>query len=160
VDFFALSTKDYSHWRNFKNDLGFVESAVREIYHPGPANRIGLRFVNRFTRKNTGSKDTTEILQLFRSELTCLIQAEAWLEPAEMLSQIVLVEGKTKLTLRTGFGREKKEPFFVLDFDCFEEGQINLDHLIERIEPYHTKIYDAFRWCLLDESLERFSPRS
>jgi len=78
----------------------------------------------------------------------------------EMLSQTVLGDGKAKLATRTGFGKEKNEPYFVLDFDYYEEGQLPLKNLKRRIDRYHSKIYQAFRWCLLDESLTRFEPLS
>ncbi len=158
TDFFALSTKKYTHWQNFKRDFAVIYQKVEEIFRPGFVNRIGLRFVNRFTLRNTGSKDINELLDLFRPELTCLIRADAWRTPIELLSQIQLEDGKAKLAIRTGFGKEKNEPFFVLDFDYYEEGQKSADGVVRSIEEYHSRIYDAFRWCLLDNSLNRFSP--
>jgi uncharacterized protein (TIGR04255 family) len=160
VDFYALSLKKYTHWQDFLDEFGLVMGSVNDIYRPSFATRIGLRFINRFTKKNTSSKDISEILGLFRQELTCLIQAESWDEPLEMLSQTVIGDGKAKLALRTGFGKEKNEPYFLLDFDYYEEGQLPLTNLIKRIERYHSRIYQAFRWCLLDGSLTRFEPLS
>ena len=57
-----------------------------------------------------------------------------------------------------GFGNEKKTPFFVLDFDYFEEGQLRIEKLTTIVEKYHARIYDAFRWCLKNESLKKFEP--
>jgi len=160
TDFFALSTKKYSRWRDFIRDLDLVASSVINTYRPAFATRIGLRFINRFTRKNTGCKTVPQILDLFRDEITCLLRADAWTEPHEMLAQIVLLDNKAKLALRIGFAREQGEPFFLLDFDYYEEGQMGLGDLANRVKRYHTRIYDAFRWCLLDESLPRFEPLS
>jgi len=160
VDFYALSVKKYTHWHDFLKEFELVLGAVNDIYKPSFATRIGLRFINKFTKKNTSSKDTTEILRLFRQELTCLIEAEPWKEPLDMLSQTVVKDGNAKLALRTGFGREKNEPFFLLDFDYYEEKQLPLQNIIQRIERYHSKIYQAFRWCILDNSLEHFQPLS
>jgi uncharacterized protein (TIGR04255 family) len=159
-DFFALSTKKYTHWSDFLGDLNYVSSAVIGSYQPSYATRIGLRFINRFTRKNTNSKTLEEILSLFREELTCLIRAEVWQEPKEMISQILLKDRKANLTIRTGLGRERNESFFLLDFDYYEEGQISLEDLNRRLDGYHSRIHDAFRWCLLDESLGKFEPLS
>jgi len=153
-----MATKDYSHWSDFLSDLSMVEKTVQELFQPAYGTRIGLRFINKFTRKNTGCETVQEILNLFRSELTYLIQVDAWDEPNEMLSQIVIEDNHAKLALRIRFGKEQKEPFFLLDFDYFEEGQIGLDNLASRMERYHSCIYDAFRWCVKDESLARFQP--
>jgi uncharacterized protein (TIGR04255 family) len=156
--FVALTTKQYTHWGNFQQDLNMAAQAVRNIYHFPYATRIGLRFVNRFTRKNTGCKNLSEILDLFRTELTCLLRTEVWTEPTEMLTQIILKDKQGRLALRSGFGKDQNEVFFVLDFDYFEEGQLPLERLKQRIERYHSRIYEAFRWCLLDDSLTRFEP--
>ena len=86
TDFFALSTKGYSHWSDFLSDLSLVEKTIREIFQPAYGIRIGLRFINKFTKGNTGCKTTQELLTLFRKELICLIQTDAWEELDEMFS--------------------------------------------------------------------------
>jgi uncharacterized protein (TIGR04255 family) len=158
TDFFAFSTNGYTHWEDFLNDFTFIEKAVREEFYPPYTTRNGLRFINRFTRKNTGCKTFDELIDLFRDELTGLIRVDVWTEPNEMLIQIVLPDNQAKLLLRAGFGKEQKEPFFILDFDYFEDKQLDFKNLSGRIKKYHTKIYQAFRWCLKDSSLERFEP--
>jgi uncharacterized protein (TIGR04255 family) len=158
TDFCAITTKSYCQWSTFIEDLNLVGNTVVKKYHPSHATRIGLRFINKFTRKNTKSKTIQEILALFREELTCLIQTEAWQEPNDFISQMVLADNHAKLALRVGFGKEQKEPFFVLDFDYFEDGQLRIENLTSIVQKYHAKIYDAFRWCLKNESLERFEP--
>ncbi len=159
TDFFAITTRSYTHWQDFLQDLSMVEKAIREIYHPAYATRIGLRFVNKFTRKNTKFKNAQEILGLFREELTCLLHTEAWQEPKEMLSQMILADDGANLALRIGYGKEQKEPFYLLDFDYYEEGQLTFKSLTKRVDRYHARIYSAFRWCVREEGLERFEPQ-
>lgn len=158
-DFFALSAKNYTHWSDFLTNLEVVENAAVKVYQLANATRIGLRFINRFTNKNTGCNSARELLSLFRDELTCLIQAEPWTEISEMFTQLVVPDGKAKLAIRAGFGKQGREIFFVLDFDYFEDGSdLPLLKFIDRINRYHSRIYDAFRWCIKDESLSRFEP--
>jgi uncharacterized protein (TIGR04255 family) len=156
ADFLAISTNRYSRWQDFKRDLGVVEETFRKIFQPAYATRIGLRFVNRFTRVNTGSQTMQEVLSLFRSELVGLIQTDGWDEPDEVLSQVIISDQNGKLALRTGYGKDEQGNFFLLDFDYFEDGQKPLDGLLHRVGRYHTRIYDTFRWCLKESSLERF----
>jgi len=158
TDFFALSTTDYTHWHDFVHDFAFIEKAVQDIFAPPITSRIGLRFINQFTRKNTGCTSYKELLGLFRDDLTCFIRSAAWSEPAETISQFVIPDGKAKLTIRFGYGKEQKEPFFVLDYDYFEDGQIEFKNLSNRLNHYHNQIYQAFRWCVKENSLERFEP--
>jgi uncharacterized protein (TIGR04255 family) len=158
TDFFALSTSEYSHWHDFLDNFSFVEHAVQDEFSLPAISRIGLRFINKFTRKNTGCTSYQELLGLFRDDLTCFIRSEAWTEPIETISQFVIPDGKAKLTIRFGFGREQKEQFFILDFDYFEDRQIEFKNLGKRLNQYHNQIYQAFRWCIKENSLERFEP--
>lgn len=158
TDFFALSTIAYTHWHDFIDDYIFVENAVQKEFNFPVTSRIGLRFINQFTRKNTGCSSYHELLGLFREDLTCFIRSEAWSEPEETISQFVIPDGKAKLTIRFGFGKEQKEQFFILDFDYFEDGQIEFKNLSKRLNHYHNQIYQAFRWCIKENSLKRFEP--
>jgi len=158
-DFFAFSTTNYTHWFAFMENLITIEKGVAKVYNISTATRIGLRFINRFTLKNSNFHSTNELLSLFRDELTCIIKAEPWKDPNESLLQLITSDNKAKLAIRVAYGKQKREPFFVLDFDYFEDGKvIPLKKFEDKISFYHSRIYDAFRWCLKDDSLERFSP--
>ena len=98
-EFCAITTKAYCHWDDFIKDIELVGNTVVKTYHPAHATRIGLRFINKFTMKNTYSNSIREVLDLFRGELTCLIQTEAWQDPGEFVSQMVLADNKAKLAL-------------------------------------------------------------
>jgi len=157
-DFIALTSRKYTHWQEFLKSMELAIQALIQQYQPPYATRIGLRFVNRFTLKNTGYETMEQVLGLFRPELTVMLKTDGWADPIEMLSQILLQDEQGKLTLRTVLGKEKDESFFILDLDYFEEEKLGLENLHERLEHYHARIYAAFRWCVLDESLNRFSP--
>ena len=160
VDFFALSTNRYTHWENFALPLRLVDDSVQRVYKPAYATRIGLRFINRLTPENTGCGTLAEMFDLLRPELTSQSRSEAWNEVAEMRCRLVLTDGPAKLTLGTGYGEDQRTPFFLLDFDYFEEGQLSLDNLVERCTRYNEVIYRAFRWCVRDEKLDVFKPRT
>ncbi len=158
-DFFALSTKNYTHWAEFLETLLIIEKGIAKVYNISTATRIGLRFINRFTLKNSNLKTSNELLGLFRDELTCIIKAEPWKDPNESFLQLVAPDVKAMLAIRIGYGKQNRDPFFVLDFDYFEDAKaIPLKKFADKISVYHSRIYDAFRWCLKDESLVRFSP--
>lgn len=158
VDFYALSTQNYRHWEGFAADLALVQEAVQSLYRPVHATRIGLRYINRFTIQSTGCGTMQEVLALLRPELTSLLRTDAWDQPATMTTQLGLSDGDAMLTLRTAYSEAPDEPFFLLDFDYFEEGSLEFDRLVERCDRYHRVIYNAFRWSLLESSLARFKP--
>lgn len=159
VDFFALSTTRYQHWSNFVDDLTVVSKAVEAIYRPAYAGRIGLRYVNRLSRTTTGLDNIQDILGLVRPELTAVLRSEAWSDPEEWTSQLVLPDQEGKLALRFVFNSTEAEPYFHLDLDYFEQGKVALSGLNERVNRYHQVIYRAFRWCLFDHSLAVFGSR-
>ncbi len=158
MDFYALSTQHYTHWANFAADLELALATMEAVYRPAHAKRIGLRYVNRFTPQGAGCATMKEVLALFRPELTSLLQTDAWSQPASLVTQLNLPDGDALLTLRTAYSNDPNEPFFLLDFDYYEEGKLGFDGLIERCEKYHRVIYDAFRWSLQESSLARFGP--
>lgn len=158
VDFYALSTTRYTQWEDFAQDLGLVHEGIQRVYHPAYSSRIGLRYVDQLTLVNTGATSFDQLLDLLRPELTAQLRVEAWTDPLSMLSQLVLSDGEAKLALRTGYGQEQGEPFYLLDFDYYEEGKLSLENLTQRCSHYQDVIYDAFRWCLRDESLAVFNP--
>lgn len=156
IDFFAFSVKKYSGWKEFSEKLNFIRNVFFKEFHPSFVSRVGLRYINRFNMENTDSEDFEEMLDLFKSELTCLIRSNIWTDPVESLSQIVLSDKDKKLVFRYGKRRENNNPIFILDFDCFEEIQQDFSDISKKINAYHDLIYRAFRWCLEDESLQKF----
>lgn len=159
TDFYALSSKDYTSWKNFAQYLDLAHRAMQVVYTPIYATRIGLRYINRITLANTGYSTVSDLFDLLRPELTAQLRSSAWSRPIEMRSTLVLTDDAAKLTLRTGYGEEQGQSFFLLDFDYFEEGQLNLDNLIERCGNYNNIIYRVFRWCILDERFNVFQPK-
>jgi uncharacterized protein (TIGR04255 family) len=158
LDFFAVATQAYTHWRNFAADLALAAGAVQAIYAPAYATRIGLRYVNRFTPAGTGRQSLDDVLALLRPELSSLYRTDAWSEPGGLVTQLTLPDDSGTLIIRSACGRAEGEPFFVLDFDYFEEGPLPLEGLIERCDRYHRTIYNAFRWSLRPASLHVFRP--
>ncbi len=159
VDFYALSSNRYINWEDFARLLRLTHEAIQRVYRPTYSMRIGLRYINRLIPANTGCQTIAEMFDLLRPELTSQTRSEAWDEVAEMRSRLVLTDENAKLTLGTGYGEDQGMPFFLLDFDYFEEGQLSLDNLVERCSRYNDVIYRAFRWCIRDDKLNIFKPR-
>jgi len=158
LNFYALSTTSYTHWRDFLEILQLVNQAAREVYNIPYAVRVGLRYINHLTFENTGTSSVRELLAILRPELTVLLRGDCWDEPRQMLNQLLLAgEGDERLTLRSGF-RNGEEPIFLLDFDYYAEGNIPLEELTTLCRRYHDVIYNAFHWCIREEKLAVFAP--
>jgi uncharacterized protein (TIGR04255 family) len=158
LNFYALSTTSYTHWRDFLELLQLVNQAACEVYDLPYAARVGLRYINQLTLENTGTSSVAELWEILRPELMMLLRGDCWDEPLEMLNNLVLAgEDSERLTLRSGF-KSREEPALLLDFDYYVEGNISLENLLELCQRYHDVIYNAFRWCIPDDRLVVFDP--
>ncbi len=159
-DSFSLATDRYGVWDDFGRDLDLVHNAVQQVYRIPFYNRIGLRYVNIFDTSRTGKDSLSELSTLLRPELTTLLNTEAWEQPEELVTQLMLKGSEGKLIMRIGAKPEADEgkPILFLDLDFFDEGQLPTDDLTDRCKRYHDAIYDAFRWSLNDDTLGTFEP--
>jgi uncharacterized protein (TIGR04255 family) len=158
-DFYALSTHRYQCWEDFAAYLNLAHQAVQSVYAPTYATRIGLRYINRFTLDNTGCQMGEAMLDFLRQELTAQLRAEVWDIPSEMKTRLQFIDDEAKFTLGIHYGQEENSPFLLVDFDYFQEGQLELDDVVTRCGRYNEVIYRAFRWCVPDDKLEVFLPR-
>jgi uncharacterized protein (TIGR04255 family) len=158
INFYALSTKSYTHWPDFVEFLLFLNQAARDVYELPYATRVGLRYINQITFENTGVDSIADLWAILRPELTALLRVDCWDAPEKMHTQLSLAgDEDEKLTLRCGFD-DAGQPKMLLDFDYYSEGQIDLDTLPTICESYHDIIYRAFRWCIQDDKLALFDP--
>lgn len=166
-DFYALSNSEYAHWVDFAEDLSYVTDAVRRVYEIPYATRVGLRYVNFIDGRFVDSGRLEDVYQLLRPELTAMLRVGVISSPALAIAEMRIPEGEVEgisewFTFRYGIPR-KEEPSgsgFVLDFDRYGEGQIDLNLVLPRCDLYHEEIYRAFRWCILEEGLAAFRPVS
>lgn len=160
LDFYALSTLAYAHWEDFWTELQHIHAAAQEVYAPGYATRVGLRYVNQITFSNTSLRNVEALPEFLRPELVVLLTEKAWTTPLELLSQLVL-EGQNeteRLALRVGFKQREPEPFVLLDLDYFIEGAISFERLEDFYQRAHDVIYRAFRWAIREDKLALFEP--
>jgi uncharacterized protein (TIGR04255 family) len=158
VDLFDLSTNNYTICEHFAEEHSLFYDDVSKVYSPAFATRIGLRYVDHISPTKLGLSSLAEAVDLLRNELSATYRTDAWNEPVEMISQLVLGDEERRLGLRFGKRSDLDEPIVILDFDCFEEGQLRLDDLIQRCNNYHQIIYDAFRWSIREERFDVFRP--
>ncbi len=160
VDSYAVTTSRYTVWDAFAQDLVTAHEAVHGVYTLPFCTRIGLRYVNLFTTSNTGTESLTEMADVLRPELVPPLETNAWRNPEEVGTHILLDNGNGKLLLRTGAKAivEGRGPVVFLDLDYFEEGNIPVDGVVDRCRHYHDLIYDAFRWAVKEDKLVLFDP--
>lgn len=154
--FYAVSTERYVGWDAFMQDLKLAHETVGEIYQPAFSTRIGLRYINRLTTSNTQATTQKELFKLIRKELTATLRGKVWENAAEMFGVVNFTSPAEQMNLRYGYEIIDTVPTFLLDFDVFEEGRLDLSEVLSRCERYHEEIYHAFRWSITKEALDHF----
>ena len=159
-DFYALSTTSYRHWADFADHLAYAANAAQDVYATPYATRIGLRYINVLDHTFSPSGEFGGVLELLRDELTVMLKSDAILSPELAMQRIQATTDEDRFVFRYGLFHEgtPPEPRFMLDFDLYTEGNMNLDSLLARCDRYHQIIYSAFRWCIADGKLDVFQP--
>lgn len=154
--FYALSSKGYTHWHDFVEDLQLVHKSFVQTYEPAHATRVGLRYINHLDQSNTGLAERAELLGLLRPEISQTLTGPVWEDAIELATRMTFNDAKVALNARYAYEEPDGQAMFVLDFDCFEEDRLPMDEVIGRCDTFHAIIYRAFRWYVTVESLEKF----
>lgn len=156
-DFYALTDENYTSWKSFYDNLELVHKAVIESYQIPFATRIGLRFINEFSYKNTDLETVESLVGIFNPELISLMKTECWDNPEELITNITIRDNDDSMKLRIGFKTEP-EPSMLLDIDVYTNEELEEFDILGRLMLYHDYIYRAFRWSIKQEGLKNFQP--
>lgn len=156
--FIALATPAYTVWEDFAQRLDEVLASFIKVYKPAYFERIGLRYINAFSRKTLELEDTT-FAELIEPGYLGLMGDEDVNERAfaRITQEAELsLPGGCKLKLHCGPGMvkrnnvEDKEVRFILDNDIFMSGKVEMKHSAGALNTVHTHADRAFRGAITD----------
>lgn len=166
--FISVSCANYTCWEDFADMLDKPLAAFIQMYRPAYFERIGLRYLNVFSRK---------ALELEGMRFSDLI-APCYLGPlAEddvnetatarcTLDLEMAVRGGCRLKLHAGPGRIKKncvddpETKFIFDQDLFMPGQIPVNLSAGALQTLHSQAYGIFRGAITDTLHNAMEPQN
>lgn len=165
--FIALATPAYTCWEDFAAKLDEVLAQFIKVYHPAFFERIGLRYINAFSRKALDLEDTPfadliepGYLGILGDEDVQERQVLRVMQEAEMN-----LPGGCRLKLHCGPGMvkrnnvEDKEIKFILDNDIFMMGKVEMKHSAAALTTVHTHADRAFRGAITRELHEAMEPQ-
>jgi len=169
----SIEVRRYSSRFDFLDRLQTVLTAVNETISPGPATRVGFRYVNRLS----GAQELQQLVQYVQPELIGLLGEPMATRVDHSLSEATCSTEEGRLLARWG----KMQPFmthdpdmaapidqhsWVLDIDSFlamgeggqllVEGGFNPVALNALTEKLANRAYAFFRWSVKPAFLERF----
>ena len=151
--FFSLSTMRYRGWEDFASRLDEPLGQFIQIYHPAFFLRVGLRYVNAFSRKNLELEDR-RWNDLLQPQYLGLMDDDG-LEESEILKNDMdhmrKMDEHSAVKLHTGLARINRtvqtmnqiqtirdpEGRFILDQDLFSSRQVNLPDVMSMLNRLH-----------------------
>lgn len=156
--FVALSTVGYTRWEEFAGRLDKVLAAFIPLYHPAFFERLGLRYINAFSRRRLNLEDSgwDELIQpaylglmaegdVSEGDFTkCALDVEMKLEDA---CRLKLHAGLGLL----GNGKQDPEVKFILDNDFSSGDKIPMEEVPRRLLTMHSYANQVFRGAITSQ---------
>jgi len=167
-DFIALSTLRYPGWEAFARQLDRPLAAFIQLYKPAYFQRVGLRYINVFSRARLGLEDA-EWRELFAPAYTGALREED-LQEEDCLSfgsdLLVKLDSSSRAKLHAGLGRlqvsnapqQDQEIKFILDMDLSMGNQVPCTMAAGALETLHIYGGRLFEGAITDRLREAMAP--
>jgi uncharacterized protein (TIGR04255 family) len=161
-DALSYSTKRYVLWDDFFATLAGPISALVDIYKPSFYNRIGLRYIDAINREQLGLTGF-KWSDLFRREILGELVIAAFEENLQACSRQIRVTlpSTGSILLQHGLANIAEKPglSYMVDFDFYQEGKIEVENAAEVLNRFHDVAGRAFRWCISESLHHALVPR-
>lgn len=157
--FISLSCSRYDHWEDFAQMLDKPLAAFIRIYKPGYFERIGLRYLNFFSRSAL-ELENVPFSQLI-SPCYLGILGEEDVNPTAASRSCVdgelVIRGGCRAKIHAGpglirqGGNEDKEVKFIFDQDLFMAGQVDPALITGALQILHNQAYSIFRGAITEK---------
>ena len=164
--FISLACTRYTRWENFAKQLDKPLAAFIKTYHPAYFERVGLRYLNFFSRKALGLEGVP-FRELFSP---CYLGPLADEDVSERASTRCSVDtelgirGGCRVKLHAGPGLIKQaqqtdqEIRFIFDQDLFMPGKVPVNLSAGALETLHSQAYAIFRGAITDTMHKSLNP--
>lgn len=165
-DFIALSTLRYTSWEDFAQRLDKVLALFIQTYHPAFFERIGLRYVNAFSRNRLGLQDELWDDLINAPFIGVLDQPdvdEKRTNKCALDVEMSLGENR-RMKLHSGpgmlgDGKKDPEPKFILDGDfSVVDRQIPVQRIAEDLDTLHDYAVRLFNAAISEELRNAMGP--
>ena len=164
--FVSLATPAYTTWEDFAAKLDLVLSQFIPIYRPAYFERVGLRFINVFSRKAL-DLEGVPFRELFQPGYLGLLAEEDVREEgfARAGQDIELaISGGCRIKMHAGPGMIQRgnvkdsEIKFILDNDVFMNGKLPVAQCAPALQTVHIQADRLFAGAITDRLHEAMEP--
>jgi uncharacterized protein (TIGR04255 family) len=164
--FISLSCNRYTCWEDFAAKLDQPLAAFIQIYKPAYFERIGLRYVNFFSRKVL-ELEQTPYRELIAQRYLGVMGDEQVVEPSVGRSGVdaeIALRGGCRVKLHAGpgqlhrNGKSDGEVKFIFDQDLYMPGKIAPNLSAPALQTLHAQAWSIFRDAITDELHDAMEP--
>lgn len=165
-NFISLSCLNYCCWEDFAHMMDKPLASFIKIYEPAYFERVGLRYVNAFSKKSLGLEDTPwkALLQpAYLGLLSCDdVQEQAFSRCAQDVE--AAIPGGCRMRLHVGPGMIKrgnetdKEPRLIFDLDVAMGGNVPVNLAAGSMQTVHAQAGSIFRDAITDTLHDALEP--
>ncbi len=165
-NFVALSTLRYTRWEDFAQTLDKVLAQFIQIYQPSFFERIGLRYVNAFSRKRLGLQDALwdDLINAPFIGVLSEPDVDEKLTGKNVLDVEMGLGQNRRMKLHAGpgllgGGKKDPEPKFILDGDfSVAEQQLPAERIAEDLNVLHDYAVRLFNSAVTRELHDAMGP--
>ena len=166
-NFISLSCGKYSRWEDFARMMDQPLASFIEIYAPAYFERVGLRYLNAFSRRDLELEGTPWKDLLEPQYLGLLVSEDVPEQAFSRCSQDVeaAIPGGCRMKLHVGPGMIKrgndasdKEVKLIFDLDVFMGGNIPVNMAAGAMQTTHAQAGSIFRDAITDTLQDAMEP--
>lgn len=156
TNFISLSCNHYTDWKTFANHLDHPLASFIQIYKPDTFTRIGLRYINFFSRERL-HLEGVPFRELFAPKYLGLM-SDDMLSEKNFYNSIVEADfalgSNCRAKVHAGPGMVKRDGQqdpninFILDLDYYTSGNIPINYAAGTLENLHDRTYPLFRGAI------------
>ena len=164
--FISLACTRYTCWEDFARMLDKPLAAFIRIYKPAYFERIGLRYVNVFSRKALGLEGEL-FRNLIQAKYLGILADEQIAESAAARTTVdadFAIRGGCRAKIHAGPGMIKRgkesdpEVKFIFDEDLFMPGKVEVKLSTAALQTLHAQAWSIFRDAITDTLHEAMEP--
>lgn len=164
--FISLACSRYTSWEDFAARLDKPLAAFIKVYKPAYFERIGLRYVNFFSRRELGLEGTP-YRDLIEARYLGVLCDEQLAEPSTARSSVdaeFAIRGGCRAKLHAGPGQVRRggksdgEVKFIFDMDLYMPGKVAPNLSAPALQTLHAQAWSLFRDAITDELHDAMEP--
>ena len=164
--FISLACTRYRSWEEFAGMLDHPLAAFIRIYKPAYFERVGLRYLNFFSRKALNLEETP-YRELIHPRYLGILLDDSISESATNRTCVdaeTAIRGGCRVKIHAGpgtvrqKGKPEGDPRFIFDQDLFMPGNIPVNLSVGALETLHSQAYSIFRGAITNTLHEAMEP--